>query len=241
MIEQKGIKVRKNLNTLSKTFILSYKTHAGYSYITKQWSDPCTLAAGQSGCADLTLQFFQPLLCVWIHSLVLYRHSGSWWGCACIEKWSISISVNLLCESDGSCYAKVGNEFESLCHPSLFSVTLTYIYIYIYISVKRELSFQQAIWYLSFRWINILHAWTVNKLVKNPKHIIAITSLPKPDLYPFAISQECQNYASASQMPDYIQSMHVICSLWNSKSEWLAEMTIPFSQWHSYQYAIATY
>ena len=39
-------------------------------------------------------------------------------------------------------------------------------------TTNRELSFQQAICYLSFRWVNILHAWTVNsvnRLVKNPK------------------------------------------------------------------------
>ena len=58
--------------------------------------------------------------------------------------------------------------------------------------------------------MNVLHAWTensVNELVKNPKHITAITSPAKPDRYPFAsqaISQECQNYSSASQMPDYL-------------------------------------
>ena len=28
--------------------------------------------------------------------------------------------------------------------------------------VERKLSFQQAICYLSFRWVNLLHAWTVN-------------------------------------------------------------------------------
>ena len=119
-------------------------------------------------------------------------------------------------------------------------------------TVKRELSFQQAICYLGFRWVNILHAWTensVNRLVKNPKtncpciHTVKrelpfhkpfgdsylsfrwvnilhawtvnfvnrfvknpIIFAPKPDLDPFAsqaISQECQNYFFASQMPDY--------------------------------------
>ena len=46
--------------------------------------------------------------------------------------------------------------------------------------VKRELSFQQAICYLSFRLVNILHGLTVhsvNRLVKNPKHITAMDIL----------------------------------------------------------------
>ena len=53
-------------------------------------------------------------------------------------------------------------------------------------SCWKEMSFQQAICYLSFRWVNKLYAWTVNsvnRLVKNPKHITAITF--------FASSQEC--------------------------------------------------
>jgi len=39
-------------------------------------------------------------------------------------------------------------------------------------AINGELSFQQAICYMSFRWVNVLHAWTVNavkRLVKNPK------------------------------------------------------------------------
>ena len=42
-------------------------------------------------------------------------------------------------------------------------------------TVIRELSFLKDICYLSFRWVNILHAWTVNsmnRLVKNPKHVL---------------------------------------------------------------------
>ena len=53
-------------------------------------------------------------------------------------------------------------------------------------AVKRKLSFQQAICYLSLCWVNILHAWTVNsvnRLVKNPKHITAITFPFKPNTY----------------------------------------------------------
>ena len=34
-------------------------------------------------------------------------------------------------------------------------------------TVKRELLFQQAICYLSLRWVNILHAWTVNFVVQS--------------------------------------------------------------------------
>ena len=55
--------------------------------------------------------------------------------------------------------------------------------------MKRELPFQQVIYYMSFRWVNILHAWTVNfvnKVLKNPKHITAITCSSKPNIYPSA-------------------------------------------------------
>ena len=61
-----------------------------------------------------------------------------------------------------------------------------------------KLSFQQATCCLSFRWVNILHAWTVNsvnRLVKNPKHITEMTFPSKADIYPFAShahSQECR-------------------------------------------------
>ena len=46
--------------------------------------------------------------------------------------------------------------------------------IYNNVYCKKELSFQQAICYLSFGWVNILDAWIVNsvsRLVKNPKRI----------------------------------------------------------------------
>ena len=56
-------------------------------------------------------------------------------------------------------------------------------------TVKRKLSFQQAICYPSFRWVNILYAWTVNSV--NRKHITAITFSSKPNIYPFSCSQEC--------------------------------------------------
>ena len=52
--------------------------------------------------------------------------------------------------------------------------------------VKRELSFQQAICYMRFRWVNILHTWTVNyvnRMFKNPKHITAITFSSKPNIF----------------------------------------------------------
>ena len=105
-------------------------------------------------------------------------------------------------------------------------------------TVKRELSFQQAICYLSFRSVNILHAWTensVNRLVKNSKHNTAITSSLKPYLYPFAwqaISQECQNYLSASQMTDYwlVMQMRISVRLgWKgdcSNVFWISEFTV---------------
>ena len=42
--------------------------------------------------------------------------------------------------------------------------------------------------------LHLFYAWTVtsvNRLVKNPKHMTAITSPSKPGLYPFALNQEC--------------------------------------------------
>ena len=45
-------------------------------------------------------------------------------------------------------------------------------------AVKRELSIQQAICCLSIRWVNILYAWAAifcEQIVKNPKHMTAIT------------------------------------------------------------------
>ena len=54
-------------------------------------------------------------------------------------------------------------------------------------TVKRKLSFQQAICYMSFRQVNILHAWTVNsvnRLLKIPKHIQAIWFSSKPNIFP---------------------------------------------------------
>lgn len=54
---------------------------------------------------------------------------------------------------------------------------------------KRELSFQQSICYLSFRWVNILHAWTINSVNRRiQKHITVITFSSKPIIYP-SISQ----------------------------------------------------
>ena len=72
-------------------------------------------------------------------------------------------------------------------------------------SCWKEMSFQQAICYLSLRWVNILYAWTVNsvnRLVKNPKHITAITFTPS---LTFTHLQVVRNaYSSASRMPDYL-------------------------------------
>ena len=72
-------------------------------------------------------------------------------------------------------------------------------------SCWKEMSFQQAICYLSLRWVNILYAWTVNsvnRLVKNPKHITTITFTPS---LTFTHLQVVRNaYSSASRMPDYL-------------------------------------
>ena len=53
-----------------------------------------------------------------------------------------------------------------------------FVFLFGFVFAKMELSFQQVICNLSFRWVNILHSWTVNsvnRLIKNPKHITAIT------------------------------------------------------------------
>ena len=88
-----------------------------------------------------------------------------------------------------------------------FSMHIIYTCLYIYIvditvktcmhTVKRKLSFQQAICYQSFRWVNILYAWTVksvNRMFKNSKHMTAITSPSKPGHL-----QLVKNALSASQ------------------------------------------
>ena len=77
-------------------------------------------------------------------------------------------------------------------------------------TVKRELLFQQAICYLSFKWVNILHAWTensVNGLVKNSKHITPIASPPKPDLTHLHHKQLVKNAKITLQIPDYLLVM----------------------------------
>ena len=83
-----------------------------------------------------------------------------------------------------------------------------------HIHCKKGMSFQQTVCYMSFRCVNILHAWTVNsanRLVKNSKHITSFTSPPKPDLYPFAFCQECQNYLKfTSQLPYSTETSVVI-------------------------------
>ena len=65
-------------------------------------------------------------------------------------------------------------------------------------TVKRK----QVICYLSFRWVNMLHAWTINCLRIQNTLLQSCTSPPKHDLYIFAISQECWNNF-ISPMPDY--------------------------------------
>ena len=59
--------------------------------------------------------------------------------------------------------------------------------------------------------MNILHGskvHSVNRLVKNPKHITAMEILNiMGSVTP--ISQECQNYSSVSQMPDYLLVMQM--------------------------------
>ena len=74
-----------------------------------------------------------------------------------------------------------------------------------------------------------LHAWRVNfvnRLVKNSKHITAITFPSKADIYPFASqahSQECRNNftKSALQMPYYLLVMWVGMCIDNPSSQQL--------------------
>ena len=64
------------------------------------------------------------------------------------------------------------------------------------IDVKRELSFQQVICYLSFRWVNISQAWTV--------YSVNITTFPfhasKPNVYSSASQASSLEFFSFLQI-----------------------------------------
>ena len=99
------------------------------------------------------------------------------------------------------------------------------------ITVKRELSLQQATFSLSFRWVNILHAWTVNsvnRLVKNPKHIIQQSpfhpSLPKSKLHlrhMQASSLVCQNNFTPLHHKCQTTCLHVIMMRMGKHQGWM--------------------
>ena len=76
------------------------------------------------------------------------------------------------------------------------------------INVKRELSFQQVICYLSFRWVNISQAWTV--------YSVNITAFPfhasKPNVYSSA--------SQASSLAFFFFCRLVIWHSWLIANEW---------------------
>ena len=83
----------------------------------------------------------------------------------------------------------------------------------IYYTGKRELFYQQAICYLSFRWVNVYYMdgqlilWAESKTHYSIHLSIQTSHLPIFVLQ--ASVQECQNNSSASQMSDYLLVMRI--------------------------------
>ena len=80
------------------------------------------------------------------------------------------------------------------------------------LTVKRESSFQQAICYLSFRWLNIWTVNCVNRLAKNPKHSLQQSPLHarKPNHYHLHHKQLVKN-AKITHMHHKCQSTCLWC------------------------------